>query len=107
MATLWSTIIMKYTLISLIVLIAFITPGCVSQFTPFKEATESWIGATFERRSGVSEYFEKNPALGGVEKKTDGSMIYKEPIREGCVIFWNVNPEGIIVDYRTEGDRCY
>jgi len=37
----------------------------------------------------------------------NGNWVYVEPIRDGCLVHFEVNPQGIIVGYQTEGDRCY
>ena len=36
----------------------------------------------------------------------NGNLDYVEPVRSGCYIHWEVNPQGIIVGFQTEGNRC-
>lgn len=47
----------------------------------------------------------------GWQEKTytldNGNWVYITPDRPDCFMHWEVNPEGIIIDYKTEGKRCY
>lgn len=84
--------------------------GCLSQISPFKTAADSWIGRP------IQEIREINERLGSYanrikwKEKTynleNGNWVYVEPDRQDCLVHWEVNREGIIVGYTTEGEGC-
>jgi hypothetical protein len=37
----------------------------------------------------------------------NGNRIFVHPIRKDCSVHFEVNPQGIIVDYKAIGNRCY
>lgn len=84
--------------------------GCMSQIQPFKEYANSAIG----RPVGILIATKQRPGsyasrAGWKDKQyqlESGNWVYVSPEREGCIVHWEVNPQGIIVGYRTEGGRC-
>lgn len=84
--------------------------GCMSQIRPFPEYANGWIGKSIDRLIIAT----RRPGsfasrIGWKEKQyklENSNWVYVSPEREGCIVHWEVNPEGIIVGYRTEGERC-
>ncbi|MEQ6342581.1 MAG: hypothetical protein M3A44_13290 [Gammaproteobacteria bacterium] len=84
--------------------------GCMSQIRPFTEYVNGVVGQP------INSYIEAGARPGSYAsrigwkdrryKLENGNWVYVAPEREGCIIHWEVNPQGIIVGYRTEGNRC-
>jgi hypothetical protein len=72
--------------------------------------TESWVGHQIEEKKNGT----KNPGSYASrirwQEKTykldNGNWVYVEPDSKNCFIHWEVNPQGIIVGYKLEGN-CY
>ena len=86
--------------------------GClVSQIPPVKKFAETMIGASVEdlvEMNTVPQSYASK--IGWVEKKyslESGNWVYITPIRDGCLVHWEIDLFGVIVDYKTEGERCY
>jgi hypothetical protein len=103
---------MKYRLIiwSFIILV-FLLQGCLSQIVPLEEYIDAWKGRPLSEHKDVMLRQGSYPSRIGWQEKTykldNGNLVYVEPIRPDCFIHWEVNPEGIIIGYKTEGNRCY
>lgn len=84
--------------------------GCVSQIVPFKEFANGWLGDPVdEKKQIISRHGSYASRIGWQEttyQLDNGNWVYIEPIRPDCFVHWEVNSEGIIVGYRTEGTGC-
>ncbi len=85
--------------------------GCVSQIPPVREFADHTVGSPienlFERVQRPRSYVARTGGQIRQFKLDNGNSEYVEPIREGCLVHWEVNSSGIIVGYRTEGSQCY
>jgi len=83
--------------------------GCVSQIASVDRGAKSWLGFPLSKlkQRVKSDYAKENYWLEETISLDDGNTIYKDPVREGCLIIWTANTDGILIDYRTEGNRCY
>jgi len=98
----------------LFVLVVFLTlllSGCLSQIAPVNEAATSWIGHPITEREALvrdpNSYASRIGWREILRRLDNGNAVYIEPVRKECLIYWEVNPQGIIVSYKLEGDRCY
>lgn len=84
--------------------------GCMSQIRPFPEYANGWIGKPINRLIIATKRPGSFASRTGWREKQykleNGNWVYVSPEREGCVVHWEVNPQDIIVNYRTEGDHC-
>ena len=93
---------------ALILLSILLFHGCipsVSQHT--KEGMGLPISVIIQSISHPGSYASSIGWKEKTYKLDNGNWVYVEPDRPGCFIHWEVNPEGIIVGYKLEGDRCY
>lgn len=94
-----------------VVLVVFLTHGCLSQIGSMDEYTKNWVGRSIEEYHRMGQRSETYAKHIKWKEKTyflsNGNQVYIEPIRKECFIHWEVNSEGIIVGYRTDGVRCY
>lgn len=71
---------------------------------------QSWIGHPIEeKKKGVTGTGSYASRIGWKEKTyrlDNGNWVYVEADSKNCFIHWEVNPQGIIVGYKFEGD-CY
>ena len=95
-----------------IILLTLLFCGClISQIASMGDSAKTWIGEPiFTRQKFVND--SDSYALRIAWKETtyplkNGNFIYVEPVREDCFIRWEVNPDNIIVDYKTERNRCF
>jgi len=95
----------------LVFLFAFALTGCISQIAPLKETADHWVGRPIEERKALVTRPESYPSRNGLEVKTyqlqNDNWVYIEPVRRDCFINWEIDKQGIIVRYRTEGNRCW
>lgn len=104
---------MQYDSKVLIVYILFtiLLYGCLSQIDPLEEFVKAWVGRPLSELKEVISRPESYPSRIGWKETTykfdNGNLVYIEPVRPNCFIHWEVNPEGIIVGYKTEGKKCY
>lgn len=104
--------IMKYRLIMLcFVMLMFLSQGCLSQIASVNKTAPEWIGSQITVRQNLVLRSGSYASKIGWQEKTykldNGNWVYVEPALPDCFIHWEVNPEGIIVGYKTEGKRCY
>ncbi len=85
--------------------------GCMSQIPSVKDWSGSWVGEPVTRVISLTErpgeYASKVNWKDYRYELGNGNWVYVAPIRENCLVHFEVNTQGIIVGYRTEGDRCY
>jgi hypothetical protein len=102
---------MKTLKIVIVFAFAYALNGCVSQIAPLKDSSEQQIGRPFEELKVIITRSESYPSRIGWEEKTyqleSGNWVYIEPVRPDCFIHWEINKQGIIVSYKTEGNRCW
>jgi len=88
----------------------FALNGCL---TKVKDLSNSWVGAPIDRfisasqRQGPDEYASR---IGWKDRRynlENGNWVYVHSMGDGCLVHFEVNPQGIIVSYKTEGDKCY
>jgi hypothetical protein len=75
------------------------------------ESAPKWIGRPIKDRQNMMFRSGDYPSSIGWQEKTytlnNGNWVYVEPVRPDCFIHWEVNPQGIIIGYKTEGKRCW
>jgi len=85
--------------------------GCVSQIVSLDKYTKGWIGSPVEELKAVIKRPESYPSRIEWKETTyqlsNGNWVYVEPVRPDCYLHWEINKQGIIVNYKTEGNRCY
>jgi hypothetical protein len=95
-------------IVLILLLLMFLLHGCLSQIAPVDSSSKSWIGHSIAEREAIPNPYASS--IGWKEKiyrLDNGMLVYVEPVRPGCFIHWEVNPQGIIVGYKLEGNRCY
>lgn len=102
----------KYSLIMCcFVMFVILSHGCLSQIASLEEFVEGWKGRPLSELKEMLSRPESYPSRIGWKEKTytlgSGNLVYIEPVRPDCYIHWEVNRQGIIVNYKTEGSRCY
>jgi len=104
----------RYFIIRQILAVALMTvmaTACVSQIPPVKEWANEAIGSSInlllESARHPGSYVSRSGGHIRQYPLENGNTAYVEPVREGCLIHWEVNLRGIIIGYRTEGDRCF
>lgn len=94
-----------------LILVAGCLTGCMSQIPPVKEFADRSVGTPisnlFVTVNRPGSYVARTGSKIQRYELENGNTEYVEPIRENCLVHWEVNASGIIVGYRTEGDRCY
>jgi len=82
--------------------------GCLSQIVSIEDYTKSGIGRPIEETKELMARPESYASrIGWIEKTyplPNGNRIYVEPDSKNCFIHWEVNPQGIIVGYKLEGN---
>jgi hypothetical protein len=84
--------------------------GCISQIVPIGDYTKNWIGRPIEDLKKIISRPGSYASRIDWKEKTypleNGNWVYVEPDSKNCFILWEVNPKGIIVGYKLEGN-CY
>ena len=87
--------------------------GCGSQVAPIREYKRSWVGypvselkAAEARPSVLDDYKQKIGWTETTYKLANGNWVWVELAWKDCFIHWEVDPNGMIVDSRTEGKSC-
>lgn len=92
-------------------ILMLLSQGCLSQIVSKTEYTKNMIGVPIEKLKEAIARPESYPSSIGWQEKTytldNGNWVYVEPVRPDCFIHWEVNSNGIIIGYKTEGKRCY
>ena len=82
------------------------TPG----LPPFKDYTAQLIGTPLVDLKVADAQPESYVSRSGAEPRTylqeNGDSVYVSPVREDCLVYWQVDPQGMIIGYRSEGTRC-
>ncbi|MGB4295309.1 MAG: hypothetical protein WBJ16_06735 [Smithellaceae bacterium] len=94
--------------IFLIFPIILFVSGCLSQIISIEEYTKQGIGMPIEEIKKVVERPQSYASRIGWKEKTyqlgNGNWVYIEPDSKYCFIHWEVNPKGIIIGYKLEGN---
>lgn len=96
----------------LFICLSLIVSGCfVSQIPKFEDYSSQVIGTPVndlrERSNRPQSYASRIGWQENTYNLSDGNWVYVSPVRPDCIVHWMVNKEGIIYDYKTEGERCY
>lgn len=84
--------------------------GCISQIAPLNESAQKWIGhhvKELEKASELPSHQPRDRWPWTTYQLDNGNLAYVDSIRANCYIHWEINPQGIIVGYKTEGNRCW
>lgn len=88
----------------------FTSFGCMSQITAFSEYANSAIGSPIDTLIEAKQRPGSFASRAGWKDKRykleNGNWVYVSPEREGCIVHWEINSQGIIVGYSVEGSRC-
>lgn len=97
--------------IALIFLAVILLNGCVSQIVSVEEYRRDWVGQPVAELKIIIDRPTSHASRMGWKESTyklaDGNRVYVTPERTDCYIHWEINQQGIIVNSRTEGKRCY
>lgn len=84
--------------------------GCLSQIVSLEQGIKGTVGRPLSELKKMITMPESYASRIGWKEKTyvldNGNVVYVEPVRPDCFIHWEVNSEGIIIRYRTEGKGC-
>jgi hypothetical protein len=90
------------------IFLSFFSNGCLRQIPNIKEYTDHWIGRPIEDKKKPTLRKESYASRIGWKEKTyqleNGNWVYVEPDSKNCFIHWEVNPKGIIVGFKLEGN---
>ena len=88
----------RYLLLTAVVVIA----GCGS----FGSKMNTWVGSPFERHLDVSDTRTRIEEKRGPDDR--GHVTYVERIQNGenCRVIWDVDAQGLITGWRSEGSAC-
>jgi len=93
--------------------VLFISPmyGCVSQISPVEETSREMIGRPVaeieETMARPGSYASRIGWKETTYQLVNRNLVYIEPVRPDCFIHWEVSQQGIVIGYRTVGNRCY
>lgn len=80
--------------------------GCATA----EDHAQGWVGEPIsdliEAKRKPDSYASRS---GWKEQKYDlknGRWVYVSPSKEGCIIHWEIDKRGVIVDFRAEGSEC-
>ena len=101
---------MFHKIIFVLSLLIFIN-GCASQIVAVKDFASGWVGRPMQDLKKIASHPGAYPSNLRVEERVysleNGNMVYVIPIRDACFVHFEVDRKGIIIGYKTEGDRCY
>ena len=93
-----------------ILIVVFIFSGCLSQIVSLEDHAKGWVGRPLEDLKVIVNRPGSYASRIGWKEKTyqsnNGNLIYIEPDHKDCFIHFEVNPQGLIIGYRTEGKGC-
>jgi hypothetical protein len=102
---------MKKAIFFVVIFVFIFSSGCNSQIASIKKSAKSWIGDSIEVRKKLTFDPGSYASRIGWKEKTyqldNENWVYVEPAGPDCFIHWEVNPPGIIVGYKLEGNRCW
>ncbi len=82
--------------------------GCLSNIASIEEYSKYSLGRDIKEKQTIVSDSHSYAARIGWEEKTyqldNGNWVYVEPDSKNCFIHWEVNPQGIIVGYKLEGN---
>ena len=85
--------------------------GCsASRLPPFKDYTAQLIGTPLVDLQAADAQPGSYVSNSGARPRTypleNGDSVYVSPLRKDCIVYWQIDPQGIIIGYRSEGARC-
>lgn len=90
-------------------LFIIVVSGCASQ-VPVAEHGAEWVARPLSELKQEVDRPDSYASRIGWKETTyplaNGNYVYEEPLREGCVIQWEVNSRGTIIGYTTKGKDC-
>ena len=100
---------MNKAIVGTILLADLLLTGCTipSLNQTIKESMGQPISHKIEVMSRPGSYSSSISWKETTYKLDNGNWVYVQPNRPECFIHWEVNPQGIIVGYKLEGNRCY
>ncbi|MCP4746643.1 MAG: hypothetical protein GY874_10970 [Desulfobacteraceae bacterium] len=86
--------------------------GClISQIAPVKDGSDQWIGRPFAELEKIlarpTSYASRIGWKKSKYKLSNQNWGFDEPIRKECIAQWEIDSNGIIVDYELKGKGCY
>ena len=97
------------TLVGIVILL--IVAACSSQIVSLDQHANSWIGRSIDDKRIIlnrpTSYASRVGWQETLIQLPNGKFIFIEPIRKGCMVYWEADKNRIIVAYRTEGLECY
>jgi len=94
----------------LIVVILLSGQACYRQIPTFKEWSSHLIGMNINVLREINARNNSYVSRSGWEEKTytldNGNWVYVFPDSKDCIVHAEVNQEGIIVGFKTEGQHC-
>ena len=97
------------------IIVAIMTSGLLggcsaSHLPPFKDYTAQLIGTPLVdlqlADAQPGSYVSKSDAETRTYPLENGDSVYVSPLRKDCIVYWQVDPQGMIIGYRSEGARC-
>jgi hypothetical protein len=83
--------------------------GCSSQIVPLDRHLKGWMGRDIDEMRKMMAMPESYASQIHWKETTyvlpNGNSVFLEP-EPHCRILWEVNKEGVIVGYKTEGEEC-
>ena len=93
-----------------IVTVGFLGGCSGSRIPPFKDYTAQLIGTPLAdlkvADAQPGSYVSKSRAEPRTYMLENGNSVYVSPVRKDCIVYWQVDPQGMIIGYRSEGTRC-
>ena len=93
----------KKQIIIICALISFILSGCVSKWL-FTNTMATWIGAPLKQFEDAFKDEVNSKTL--ISQENDITIYRYLVLPPSCYVYWYVNKDGIIVDWRHEGKGC-
>ena len=85
--------------------------GCsASRIPPFKDYTAQLIGTPLVdlqvADAQPGSYVSKSAAKPRTYPLENGDSVYVSPLSKDCIVYWQIDPQGMIIGYRSEGAGC-
>ena len=102
-----------YVILPVAIPFAILINGCVSQIPSLDDFRKGWIGSSIDELreayslpSGNDEYAKEIGWKETTYKLENGNWVYIGLAGRNCFIHWEVNPKGILVDSKLDGEGC-
>ena len=98
----WCSVILFWLCLNLTACVDFVMPR-------FEDVVEQSMGMPIEKKIALHEHPDSYSSRSGWVQQTyvldNGHRVYAYPETSRCIVHWEVNHEGIIVGYTSEG-KC-